>query len=55
MESRLPIYKEAPNRFLKVKNETSWTYFQKHFDKYLQGVQFPIPENSLDRVNCNVS
>jgi hypothetical protein len=55
IESRLPIYKEAPNRFLKVKNETSWTYFHKHFDKYLQGVQFPIPENSLDRVNCNVS
>jgi Protein of unknown function (DUF1838) len=44
INSRLPLYREAPTCFLAVKNETSWTYFQKHFDAYLQGVQFPIAE-----------
>jgi Protein of unknown function (DUF1838) len=44
INSRLPLYREAPACFLAVKNETSWTYFQKHFDAYLQGVQFPIAE-----------
>mgnify|MGYP001792860019 CR=1 FL=1 len=44
VKSRLPVYKEAPSGFVEGKNETSWTYFRKHFDKYLQGAQFPLPE-----------
>jgi Protein of unknown function (DUF1838) len=44
INSRLPLYREAPACFLAAKNETSWSYFQKHFDAYLQGVQFPIAE-----------
>lgn|GEM_PF-340550 len=42
--SRLPLYREAPSCFLAVKNETSWTYFQEHFDAYLKGAQFPLSE-----------
>lgn len=42
--ARLPLYKEAPSCFLAVKNETSWTYFQKHFDEYLKGAMFPLSE-----------
>jgi Protein of unknown function (DUF1838) len=44
ISTRLPIYRSAPKCFLDAKNETSWTYFQKHYDRYLQGAQFPIPE-----------
>ena len=42
--SRLPVYKKAPRCFLEVGNETSWTYFRKHFNEYLRGGEFPIPE-----------
>lgn len=42
--SRLPLYQEAPSCFLAVKNETSWIYFQKHFDDYLKGTRFPLSE-----------
>jgi Protein of unknown function (DUF1838) len=49
--SRLPLYREAPSCFLAVKNETSWTYFQKHFDEYLKGTQFPLVETE-SKVPC---
>ena len=44
IDSRLPAYKEAPFEFVTGKNETSWTYFHRHFDQYLEGAKFPIPE-----------
>ena len=46
--SRLPVYKEAPHCFLAVKNQTSWTYFQQNFAAYLEGAQFPLPEQQTD-------
>lgn len=42
--SRVPVYRTAPACFLAVSNETSWTYFREHFDSYLAGEQFPLPE-----------
>lgn len=48
IRSRLRVYKEAPSCFLATENETSWTYFRKHFQKYLQGAQFPITELKND-------
>lgn len=44
INSKLPIYRSAPKCFLDTKNVTSWTYFQKHYNQYLQGAQFPVPE-----------
>ncbi len=41
---RLPLYKNAPQSYLEVENVTSWLYFQKHFDAYLAGETFPLPE-----------
>ncbi len=41
--TRLPSYEHAPTTFNKeVPNETSLTYFQKHFEEYLNDVIFPI-------------
>lgn len=43
IETRVPNYKYAPTCPLENRNETSWTYFKKHFDSYLKGnVTFPI-------------
>lgn len=42
--SRVPLYRLAPRCFLARRNETSWTYFRQHFDAYLKGAQFPLPE-----------
>lgn len=47
--SRVPVYREAPRCFLASKNETSWTYFRKHFNEYLQGAQFPLPETDIQQ------
>lgn len=44
INSRLPSYKEAPDKFVPGRNETSWTYFHKHFEEYLQDKSFPISE-----------
>ena len=46
IQSRLPMYQEAPRCFLATSNETSWTYFRKHFEEYLEGAQFPVAEQS---------
>lgn len=42
---RIPLFKEAPKSFLEDREDmTSWKYFKKHFDAYLAGEKFPIPE-----------
>ncbi|CAN1211120.1 DUF1838 domain-containing protein [Tumidithrix helvetica PCC 7403] len=43
MNTRVPLYKNAPASFLDVEDLTSWLYFQKHFDAYLAGETFPLP------------
>jgi hypothetical protein len=42
---RVPLYKNAPPSFLDVEDVTSWLYFQKHFDAYLAGETFPLPQS----------
>jgi Protein of unknown function (DUF1838) len=44
INTRVPLYKTAPQAFLDVEDITSWLYFQKHFDAYLAGEQFPLPQ-----------
>ncbi|AFZ57210.1 DUF1838 domain-containing protein [Anabaena cylindrica FACHB-243] len=49
INTRVPLYKQAPNAFLEGEDMTSWLYFQKHFPAYLAGETFPRPtpeENS---------
>ena len=42
---RIPLFKEAPKEFREEREDiTSWIYFKKHFDAYLAGERFPIPE-----------
>jgi len=49
IENRLPLFKHAPKCVLDMPDETSWTYFGKHFDDYLKGgVQFPVPAPEED-------
>jgi Protein of unknown function (DUF1838) len=43
INTRVPLYRNAPSKPLDS-DMTSWTYFQKHFDAYLAGERFPIPE-----------
>jgi hypothetical protein len=44
VQTRLPTYLHAPASYNPdVPNETSSTYFMKHFAEYLAGAQFPIP------------
>ncbi|NMG09230.1 hypothetical protein DP117_21005 [Brasilonema sp. UFV-L1] len=38
------MYKNAPTSFLDVQEMTSWLYFQHHFDVYLVGEKFPLPQ-----------
>jgi hypothetical protein len=44
INTRMPIYRHAPQAELDCDNVTSWTYFRQHFDDYLAGAQFPIPQ-----------
>lgn len=44
LDTRVPLYKNAPPSFLDVEDMTSWLYFQKHFDAYLAGETFPLPQ-----------
>ena len=49
IESRIPIYKNAPSCQLKTTSETSWTYFKKYFKEYFSNEQeFPIPKSKED-------
>ncbi|MEM7555217.1 MAG: DUF1838 domain-containing protein [Cyanobacteria bacterium P01_A01_bin.84] len=41
---RLPSYKEAPTSYLKVEDMNAWLYFKQHFNAYLAGEIFPLPE-----------
>jgi Protein of unknown function (DUF1838) len=41
---RVPLYKQAPKAFSDGEDMTSWLYFQQHFDAYLAGDIFPLPE-----------
>ncbi|MGE5658048.1 MAG: DUF1838 domain-containing protein [Actinomycetota bacterium] len=43
INSRVPLYKDAPPDQLETEDMTSWLYFKEHFDAYLAGEQFPIP------------
>ena len=44
INTRVPLYKEAPKAVLDAEDMTSWLYFQKHFQAYLAGAIFPLPE-----------
>ncbi|OUL32285.1 hypothetical protein BV372_19370 [Nostoc sp. T09] len=43
INTRVPLYKNAPKSFLDGEDMTSWLYFQQHFDAYLAGEIFPKP------------
>ena len=44
INTRVPLYKNAPKSFLDGEDITSWFYFQKNFDAYLAGKTFPLPQ-----------
>lgn len=44
INTRLPLYKEAPKAVLDAEDMTSWLYFKKHFQTYLAGGIFPLAE-----------
>ena len=44
IETRVPLYKNAPKRKLDRDDITSWKYFKQHFDAYLRSEIFPVPE-----------
>ncbi|AFY46517.1 Protein of unknown function (DUF1838) [Nostoc sp. PCC 7524] len=43
INTRVPLYKQAPKAFIDGEDMTSWLYFQKHFQAYLDGATFPLP------------
>lgn len=43
INTRVPLYKDAPKDQLDTEDMTSWLYFKTHFDAYLAGEKFPIP------------
>ncbi|MBW4562778.1 MAG: DUF1838 domain-containing protein [Mojavia pulchra JT2-VF2] len=43
INTRVPLYKNAPKSLLDVEDMTSWLYFQQNFDAYLAGETFPLP------------
>jgi hypothetical protein len=43
INTRMPLYRQAPEAPLDDEDMTSWLYFEKHFDAYLAGDTFPIP------------
>lgn len=45
INTRVPLYKQAPKRLIDGEDMTSWLYFQKHFPAYLAGEIFPLPES----------
>jgi len=44
INTRVPLYKNAPKSRLDQEDMTSWIYFKKHFEAYLAGEKFPLPE-----------
>lgn len=45
INTRVPLYKNAPKSYLEGEDITSWVYFQKNFDAYLAGETFPLPQS----------
>ena len=43
IETRVPMFKDAPSEKIEGEEMTSWQYFKLHFDAYQQGATFPIP------------
>ncbi|MGJ5675549.1 MAG: DUF1838 domain-containing protein [Nostochopsis sp.] len=48
INTRVPLYKNAPKSFLDVEDMTSWLYFQQHFAAYLASERFPLPAAEED-------
>jgi hypothetical protein len=44
INTRVPVYKNAPASIIDKEDMTSWTYFKQHFEAYLSGDTFPVPE-----------
>jgi len=44
INTRVPVYKNAPASIIDKEDMTSWTYFKQHFEAYLSGNTFPVPE-----------
>ncbi|MBW4522734.1 MAG: DUF1838 domain-containing protein [Scytolyngbya sp. HA4215-MV1] len=44
INTRVPLYKNAPQSYVEGEDMTSWVYFQNHFDAYLAGETFPLPQ-----------
>ncbi|HEY9846129.1 MAG TPA: DUF1838 domain-containing protein [Candidatus Caenarcaniphilales bacterium] len=44
INTRIPLYKNAPTHRLDRSDMTSWSYFEQHFEAYLRREIFPIPE-----------
>jgi Protein of unknown function (DUF1838) len=44
INTRVPLYKQAPKAFVEGEDMTSWLYFQKHFQAYAAGEIFPLPQ-----------
>lgn len=44
INTRVPLYKDAPKSASTGEDQTSWLYFKQHFEAYLAGEIFPISE-----------
>ncbi len=44
ISTRIPAYRHAPEARIEGENVTSWRYFKRHFDAYLAGEKFPLPD-----------
>ncbi|MBE9034402.1 DUF1838 domain-containing protein [aff. Roholtiella sp. LEGE 12411] len=44
INTRIPLYKQAPKAFVEGEDMTSWLYFQKYFQAYVAGEIFPLPQ-----------
>lgn len=45
INTRIPLYKDAPRAKLDQEDMTSWLYFKKNYKAYLSGDTFPVPES----------
>ncbi|MDS3859267.1 DUF1838 domain-containing protein [Thermosynechococcaceae cyanobacterium BACA0444] len=43
IETRLPLFSQAPSQKLDTEDMTSWRYFAQNFEAYLANEQFPLP------------
>ena len=44
INTRIPAYQDAPKAQIEGDNVTSWRYFKRHFEAYLAGKEFPLPD-----------